>query len=287
MDNKELSLLDEIDNEYTDKIEKDEIATSKVEELKLLINKFVDYNKKLLERGIEINFNECKGLAWNDDIMINNGYSFYIVEKNHGQCNKQLIVNDVYNAYPTLKDSNDEVSIYHTEISTIIVLSIEDDNFYLYYCRDLSADISLREFRDLVFLKKPNAVNLRKNRISIVPQNINSEDIENCFKFLLNKTISISLSEEAVVKSESSGACFIATSVYGSYSAPEVVILRQFRDNQLLPHPFGRAFVNKYYKFSPSLSILLNKHKFLKKLIHTFIMKPIVYSLKWQKSNFQ
>jgi len=277
MDNKGTSLLDEIDKENMNNFEKDEKTTSKTEELKLVVEKFIGFTKKLLEKGVEISVSECNGVKWNDDIMINNGYSFYFVDKKHGQCDNKLIEHSVEYVFKP----ESEISIYHPEISNIIIFNTDGNNFNLYYCRDLSADISLSKYREVTFLSKPNAVNLIKDHITIAPQNINSDDIENCFRFLLNKTNNISLSKEAVIKS---GACFIATSVYGSYFAPEVVILRNFRDNQLLPSPAGRAFVDKYYKISPPISNLLNKHKLLKRLILTFILKPIVCFLELQKS---
>ncbi|KKK70369.1 hypothetical protein LCGC14_2924670 [marine sediment metagenome] len=48
-----------------------------------------------------------------------------------------------------------------------------------------------------------------------------------------------------------SGSCFIATAVYYSYDAPEVLVLRRFRDDVLLKNKVGRIFVLLYYKISP------------------------------------
>lgn len=51
-----------------------------------------------------------------------------------------------------------------------------------------------------------------------------------------------------------SGGCYIATAVYGSYDAPQVMSLRRFRDERLAASAMGRAFVLAYYAVSPSLA---------------------------------
>lgn len=48
--------------------------------------------------------------------------------------------------------------------------------------------------------------------------------------------------------------CYIATAVYGSYDAPEVRVLRRFRDEQLARTTPGRAFIRVYYAISPPLA---------------------------------
>ncbi len=45
--------------------------------------------------------------------------------------------------------------------------------------------------------------------------------------------------------------CYIATAVYGSYDAPEVRVLRRFRDEVLSRTMPGRAFIRTYYAVSP------------------------------------
>lgn len=50
-----------------------------------------------------------------------------------------------------------------------------------------------------------------------------------------------------------SGGCYIATVVYGSYDAPEVRVLRCYRDQRLATSWFGRAFIRLYYAVSPWL----------------------------------
>lgn len=51
----------------------------------------------------------------------------------------------------------------------------------------------------------------------------------------------------------SSGGCYIATAVYGSYDCPQVWTLRRFRDFKLTKSIYGRAFIKLYYAVSPTL----------------------------------
>lgn len=68
--------------------------------------------------------------------------------------------------------------------------------------------------------------------------------------------------------------CFIATASFDSPRSPEVLILRQFRDQFLKQNKFGRSFIYHYYKQSPKLVPLILKYKVLK-LTARAIIKPI------------
>jgi hypothetical protein len=50
----------------------------------------------------------------------------------------------------------------------------------------------------------------------------------------------------------SSGGCYVATAVYGSYDCPQVWTLRRYRDNQLAKTWYGRLFIHTYYAISPT-----------------------------------
>ncbi len=52
--------------------------------------------------------------------------------------------------------------------------------------------------------------------------------------------------------SSKGSGCYVATMVYGSYEAPEVLVLRKFRDQVLANYWLGRLFINWYYAHSPS-----------------------------------
>ena len=53
--------------------------------------------------------------------------------------------------------------------------------------------------------------------------------------------------------SGSSGGCYVATAVYGSYDCPQVWTLRRYRDDTLASTPGGRYFIHTYYAISPTL----------------------------------
>lgn len=52
---------------------------------------------------------------------------------------------------------------------------------------------------------------------------------------------------------DSSGGCYIATAVYGSYDCSQVWVLRRFRDYKLAKSWYGKIFIKTYYAISPSL----------------------------------
>lgn len=76
--------------------------------------------------------------------------------------------------------------------------------------------------------------------------------------------------------------CFIATACYGNYDAPEVLILRQFRDENLLKSFLGRVLVKFYYSVSPFCATLISKSDLLKKMVRQNLLEPIISKIKRQ-----
>lgn len=71
-------------------------------------------------------------------------------------------------------------------------------------------------------------------------------------------------------RSGSSG-CYIATMAYGDYDHPQVIILRQYRDEVLDKSAFGKWFIKTYYHYSPKLVERLKN----KKAINAIIRKSL------------
>jgi len=65
---------------------------------------------------------------------------------------------------------------------------------------------------------------------------------------------------EGFFTSGAKSQCFIATAAYQSPDATPVLLLREFRDQVLLPTSWGRAFVNWYYQWSPPAAEWLTQH---------------------------
>jgi hypothetical protein len=72
-----------------------------------------------------------------------------------------------------------------------------------------------------------------------------------------------------------SSGCYIATMAYGDYDHPQVLILRNFRDEVLDKSILGKWFIKIYYHYSPKLvEKLRNKRKInsiIRKILNRFI----------------
>ena len=87
-------------------------------------------------------------------------------------------------------------------------------------------------------------------------------------------TVANNLSDDLPNKKE---GCYIATAVYGSYDAPEVLTLRRFRDKTLKKSLFGRLFIRLYYILSPPVAKKLkNTHRvniFVRRILDKWVSR--------------
>ena len=71
--------------------------------------------------------------------------------------------------------------------------------------------------------------------------------------------------------SEEGGGCLIATAAYGSELAPQVQMLREIRDNQLMNTESGKSFMSSfnelYYTFSPTIADMERENPMFKEIV--------------------
>ncbi len=82
--------------------------------------------------------------------------------------------------------------------------------------------------------------------------------------------------------SEEGGGCLIATAAYGSELSPQVQLLREIRDNQLMNTESGSAFMstfnNVYYSFSPIIADMERENPMFKEAVK-LSLTPMLSSL--------
>ena len=70
---------------------------------------------------------------------------------------------------------------------------------------------------------------------------------------------------------EEGGGCLIATATYGSEMAPQIQMLREIRDNQLMNTESGSAFMGAfnelYYTFSPAIADMERENPMFKEVV--------------------
>ena len=95
----------------------------------------------------------------------------------------------------------------------------------------------------------------------------------NSFEILSQQSSESKFSEEKVNEQseENGGGCLIATAAYGSELSPQVQLLREIRDNQLLNTEAGSAFMgtfnNVYYSFSPAIADMQRESPLFKEVV--------------------
>lgn len=142
-----------------------------------------------------------------------------------------------------------------------------------------------------------NALQWDRTKIITLPTTINSAmEVMNIMstmdmvfelrsRFNQNKTIISRIQSQLnqitnrLSSNSSSGGCYIATMVYGSYEHPKVLELRKFRDKTLSKSSFGRFFIKTYYKYSPKLVEHLKDKPLVNQTIK-FILNTLIRIIK-------
>ena len=129
---------------------------------------------------------------------------------------------------------------------------------------------TLQEFYNVVF----DAIEISKLILSINLTNEVSTKINldiNALNGIMNQIDRISKKYK-----KDDGSCYIATMAFGSYNHPQVLVLRQFRDEVLNKSALGQSFIKTYYQYSP----LFVKRLKNKKVVNSIIRKALNQFIK-------
>ena len=74
--------------------------------------------------------------------------------------------------------------------------------------------------------------------------------------------------------------CFIATAAYGSPTAEQLDVLREFRDVVLLESTLGSQFVSLYYQVSPPIADFIAGNELLRTVVRELLVDPIVWMVE-------
>jgi hypothetical protein len=71
--------------------------------------------------------------------------------------------------------------------------------------------------------------------------------------------------------------CSIATAAYGTPTAEQIDVLREFRDVVLLRSTVGSGFVALYYRFSPPIANFISRSDLLRTVVRELLVDPVVW----------
>jgi polyhydroxybutyrate depolymerase len=78
----------------------------------------------------------------------------------------------------------------------------------------------------------------------------------------------------------SGGLCFIATAAYGTSTARQLDVLREFRDDVLLESGVGSHLVDLYYHVSPPIAEFISEHSLVRTMVRGLVIDPIVWVIE-------
>jgi len=101
------------------------------------------------------------------------------------------------------------------------------------------------------------------------------------FTIIVTDAAQITATRELSITIKKKPVCIIATAAYGTRTAQEIGILREFRDTVLLPNSLGAKSVSLYYRTSAPVANFISQHEVLRTAVRVGFIDPIVAISNW------
>ena len=124
---------------------------------------------------------------------------------------------------------------------------------------ELVKHMSSKDIEEIKAMQIPDSYRLQKMQEVLRMSGMYNED-----------EIKLIIKQNPRLHSPDSG-CFIATAVFDSSTASEVLMLRRWRDDSLLKTEFGKFVVKIYYLFSPPIAKIIGGNRILKQIVKSLI----------------
>jgi peptidyl-prolyl cis-trans isomerase B (cyclophilin B) len=185
-----------------------------------------------------------------------------ITEKNN------VLAEAVYlNKLEILSQEKIKTNVYQTE--AVGNFEVDDKKFQIKFV-DVMIIAELKSYT----LTYSNTIDNFNNDLPKFQESLDS------FRILSQESPIMKSSEDK--STEEGGGCLIATAAYGSEMSPQVQLLREIRDNQLMNTESGTAFMSGfnelYYSFSPIIADLERESPIFKEIVKVGLT-PMISSL--------
>lgn len=146
-----------------------------------------------------------------------------------------------------------------------------------YYKYDYSAGVDISRYKNIKVPTSYMAAHSDFDFIGNFDESVDNKSKEYDYQpsDLYYKECIQKIEQKKTNSQKSSGGCYVATCVYGSYDCPEVWTLRRFRDDILSKNFFGRLFIKCYYAVSPTAVKLFVGYMWFHKLFKLSLDKLV------------
>jgi len=177
---------------------------------------------------------------------------------------------------------NDFFEHHQHSIESRLCGNLYNDDLWLYYEPDRyqklieqSRKYYSLEIQESSLEAKEGIIDTKSVNIEEIPQELalQQKELEQKIEEIESNEINLGtqIIEEKQVDNSEGGGCLIATATYGSEMAPQVQLLREIRDTQLMSTDSGVSFMtgfnSLYYSFSPYIADMERESPVFKEMV--------------------